>query len=292
MSVSATLVLVFLILLAGSALTVAIRAWRDPEMTGDRVPFARSAPFGQRGRAALGRAMLAWACGLTFICVIGVLTMVRGSHSPHSVQGRELRPYAFAAMGGIVVCALMVLTIAWFNRPKFMVPRHRRAEQGLISAWWAERRGGLTGAPAVAGSSAAGCARLGGVPAMDDVAGRTGSAPRRTMAFTVDGAPGELIVQRNSAWGQDMLRAYEVWVDREEVAAVKRGGMVRIPLIPGEHAVQIRIDWCSSPQLTVVVDAGAQTRVSCGPNKTGTGPLRQVLDDPGNYVWLREDVAA
>ncbi len=292
MSIGSAVVLVFLMLLAGSVLTVAVRAWRDPGMSGERVPFARSALLGPQGRAALGRAMLAWACSLMFICVVGVLTAVRGSRSPQSAQGRELQPYAFAAMGGIVVCALMVLTIAWFNRPQFMVPPHRRAEQGLVSAWWAERRGGAGREPAVADPIATGSARPGRVSATDDAAARTGSAPRRTRAFTVDGAPGELIVQRSGAWGRDLLRAYEVWVDQGEVAAVKRGGVVRIPLDPGAHAVQIRIDWCSSPELTVVVEAGTQTRISCGPNKTGTGPLRQVLDDPGNYVWLREDVAA
>jgi hypothetical protein len=31
-------------------------------------------------------------------------------------------------------------TIVWFNRPKFLVPPHRRGETGSVIEWWRHRR--------------------------------------------------------------------------------------------------------------------------------------------------------
>jgi hypothetical protein len=133
MSVGSALVLAFLVLLGGSMMIAAIKTWRNPEITADRVPFARSLPFGPEGRAAAGRAMLAWAGSIMFVCTVGVLTILRGSNSVQSARARELQPYAFVAMGGIVVSLLFVVTIVCFNQPKFLVPPHRRSELGLAS---------------------------------------------------------------------------------------------------------------------------------------------------------------
>lgn len=102
-------------------------------------------------------------------------------------------------------------------------------------------------------------------------------------------ATGYLVVRRVNSWTRDVFRAYQVWVDQAKAAEVRRGGTARIPLRPGQHRIQIRIDWCASPELSVEVAADAETALACGPNRTGTGPLNQVLDDPLNYVWLREN---
>ena len=292
MSVGSVLVLVILMLLTASLLMVAIRAWRDPAMTGDRVPLARAAPFGREGRAALGRALLPWAGCLMFVCVVGVLSTVRESRGAQSTLGRELRPYSLAAAACIVGSMLLVLTIASFNRPRFLVPPHRRAEQGLVSAWWTGRRGRPDAVPTAAGQVATGLAKLAAASAAGGPAEAPRPTARKAAAFAADGPPGELVIRRSGSWGRDVMRAYEVWVDRVIVTTVKRGGVARIPLDPGDHVVCIQIDWCSSPELAVVVEPGGQTRVSCGPNKTGAGALNQVLHDRGNYVWLREDVAA
>ncbi|MDT0464328.1 hypothetical protein [Streptomyces gibsoniae] len=32
-------------------------------------------------------------------------------------------------------------TIAWFNRPTFLVPPHLRGETGSVTEWWHHRRG-------------------------------------------------------------------------------------------------------------------------------------------------------
>lgn len=140
MSLGSILVLASLALIAGGLTTVAIKAWRNPEMVGDRLPFARMLPFGPQTRSAVGRAMLPWAASILFICLLDVLAVLRGSHSAQSAQGRELRPYVIAAVVGCLVSILLAVAVVCFNRPRFLVPPHRRAEQGLAAARRAERR--------------------------------------------------------------------------------------------------------------------------------------------------------
>ncbi|MEV6022521.1 hypothetical protein [Streptomyces sp. NPDC052036] len=45
----------------------------------------------------------------------------------------------FFVLGSILLLALHG-TIAWFNRPKFLVPPHLRGETGSVTEWWRHRR--------------------------------------------------------------------------------------------------------------------------------------------------------
>ncbi|MEU4093155.1 hypothetical protein [Streptomyces sp. NPDC026673] len=46
---------------------------------------------------------------------------------------------AFFVLGSFPLLMLHA-TIAWFNRPKFLVPPHRRGETGSVTEWWRHRR--------------------------------------------------------------------------------------------------------------------------------------------------------
>ena len=96
-----------------------------------------------------------------------------------------------------------------------------------------------------------------------------------------------LILRRiPSAW-QDRLRSYRVIVDGKDVARIANGAEVTIFLAPGEHVVQLRVDWCRSPPLRITVAPGqpaileyrtqCQTVVCVGVHH----PLRH------KYLWLR-----
>lgn len=47
---------------------------------------------------------------------------------------------AFFVLGSFPLLMLHA-TIAWFNRPAFLVPPHRRGETGSVTEWWRHRRG-------------------------------------------------------------------------------------------------------------------------------------------------------
>lgn len=97
-----------------------------------------------------------------------------------------------------------------------------------------------------------------------------------------------LSVTRAKSLRRDVFRAYEVWVDGVCTGKVKRGATLRLPVAPGPHTVQMKIDWCTSPELRIDVPEGGDARLSCGPNPTDEGALRQVLSNASSYLWLRE----
>ncbi len=79
-----------------------------------------------------------------------------------------------------------------------------------------------------------------------------------------DGAT--IVVGRRRRGYRDFIRAYKVMVDGEARAAIRRGKTVEIPVSAGKHAVKLKLDWCSSPELTLDLEPGAAARLYCFPN--------------------------
>ncbi len=75
----------------------------------------------------------------------------------------------------------------------------------------------------------------------------------------------DLVLRRGDGF-RDMLRAYRIIVDGREAGKIKRNSEVRIPVSAGRHTVQLKIDWCSSPELVVSVAMELSTILECGPN--------------------------
>jgi hypothetical protein len=98
-----------------------------------------------------------------------------------------------------------------------------------------------------------------------------------------------LVVTRSASLAGGFLRAYEVLVDGVGLAKVKRGKTVHIPVHAGPHQVQMRVDWCSSPPLQFDLPEGGEIRLACGVNRAPGGVLKQVIEDPKNYLWLRKE---
>jgi hypothetical protein len=57
---------------------------------------------------------------------------------------------------------------------------------------------------------------------------------------------------------RDSLRSYTVWLDGQRVGKIARGKMLEFSVVPGEHGLQLTVDWCSSPQQVIRL-ADAQT---------------------------------
>ena len=67
----------------------------------------------------------------------------------------------------------------------------------------------------------------------------------------------------------DTLRAYRIMVDGMEMARVKGGESVEIPVSPGTHSVVVKIDWCGSPTLDFTVRTGETIEFECESNLRG-----------------------
>jgi hypothetical protein len=99
----------------------------------------------------------------------------------------------------------------------------------------------------------------------------------------------ELVIRRKRVWWMDRLRDYRMLVDGEEVARVANGAEARIPVEPGPHIVQMRIDWCGSLPLAVDVAPGETRVLSCGPRANPLTVLLYIGPRRGSYLWLRAE---
>jgi len=98
----------------------------------------------------------------------------------------------------------------------------------------------------------------------------------------------ELIVRRRAAWWQDRMRDYLILVDGSEAGRIGNGGEVRVPVAPGRHRVQLKIDWCTSPALDVEVPDGVAQVLDCGPNATPLTAVFYVTLRSGHYLALQQ----
>ncbi len=72
-----------------------------------------------------------------------------------------------------------------------------------------------------------------------------------------------LTLYREPAW-VDGLRAYTLLVDGVSRGSVRQRETLEIELGPGPHRVQLRIDWATSPELTVSGDGDVALRCRAG----------------------------
>lgn len=73
---------------------------------------------------------------------------------------------------------------------------------------------------------------------------------------------GQLRIHRGGGFA-DRARAYKVLVDDKLAAEVQPNETTIIPVCPGDHVVQLKIDWCSSKKLEVRVSKERPTEISC-----------------------------
>ncbi|MEZ0115335.1 hypothetical protein ABH920_009370 [Catenulispora sp. EB89] len=98
-----------------------------------------------------------------------------------------------------------------------------------------------------------------------------------------------LVVTRDAAFISDVFRAHDVMVDGVGLAKVKRGKSVRIPVPPGRHQVQMRVDWCLSRPLEIEIPQGGEVRLACGSNRKSGSALKHVIENRLDYLWLRAE---
>ena len=99
----------------------------------------------------------------------------------------------------------------------------------------------------------------------------------------------QITVQRMTGYA-DRLRAYKVKIDGVVVGSVRAGDSATIPVSPGRHSLQLRIDWAGSEQTDFEVKPGDQVFYECGSNLAGWRVLMAlcyltVL--PRRWLWLR-----
>lgn len=88
------------------------------------------------------------------------------------------------------------------------------------------------------------------------------------------------------------MREYSVLIDGAEMGTIKDGGRLRIDLPPGEHVIQVKIAWCTSPTLRFTLAEGEVLKFRCGSPLRGWKlllALFSVLGRPENYLFIEQE---
>lgn len=85
------------------------------------------------------------------------------------------------------------------------------------------------------------------------------------------------------AWA-DIFRAYTLLVDGVARGTVKQGETLEIELSPGDHRLQMKIDWATSPELSVSGDRDVALR--CRANANPFLMLLYITIWRGRYIRL------
>jgi len=94
-----------------------------------------------------------------------------------------------------------------------------------------------------------------------------------------------ITVNRAPGGTRDRMRAYKILIDDAAAGAVKPGESLTVPVAPGPHTVQMKVDWCTSPTLSIAAAPGTDTALTCAPAGSTLMALFSMLR-PGAYIRL------
>jgi hypothetical protein len=84
----------------------------------------------------------------------------------------------------------------------------------------------------------------------------------------------------------DAIRRYRVFIDNRERGTVGACEVQTFPVSEGQHKVRMRVDWCSSPEISVDMAKG-DVHVLCGPNAPVLLVLFYGLFAWRRWIWLK-----
>lgn len=99
-----------------------------------------------------------------------------------------------------------------------------------------------------------------------------------------------LFITRDSGFA-DFARRYKVVLDGEEIGVVKNGGSFECPVSNGRHALQLKVDWCSSSVVEFEIAASEPIHFECGSNLRGWKLFKAgkvMRETPHEWIWLRQ----
>jgi hypothetical protein len=75
-------------------------------------------------------------------------------------------------------------------------------------------------------------------------------------------------IQRTSEYNNRM-RDYKIFVDGQQVGTISNGQTKEFTILAGRHRVAARIDWCSSPDVSITVQDNETKNLKVGGFKNG-----------------------
>lgn len=88
----------------------------------------------------------------------------------------------------------------------------------------------------------------------------------------------------------DRLRVYKIVVDGKEMGFIRAGETVQVSVEPGNHRINLKIDWCRSNIIEIVAKAETEYKLECGSSLSGWRIFLALLYITfwwDNYLWIR-----
>ena len=102
----------------------------------------------------------------------------------------------------------------------------------------------------------------------------------------MEASSSQITVERRAGGYTDRARAYSVLIDGREVAKIKHGESHTETVPPGQHEVQMKIDWAVSPPVPVSLDPGQGANLFTYPNASPFTALWYITFGRKNYLAL------
>jgi len=99
----------------------------------------------------------------------------------------------------------------------------------------------------------------------------------------------EIRLKRIDGVRADHYRAYRVFIDNQRVGQIRVGQEKSFEVPPGEHELQLRIDWTTSEKLGMDLSDGERADFVCGPGATPWNVLKMITWGRRRYIDLRRD---
>ena len=104
-------------------------------------------------------------------------------------------------------------------------------------------------------------------------------------AKNLTGSPEAITLYRISE-AANIIRRYHVEIDGKRVGSIKVGEVQHFPLVPGEHTLTIKIDWCRSHTLKVTKIPCQNLLLECGASSQDWRCLFTIFFRPRDYVYI------
>ncbi len=97
-----------------------------------------------------------------------------------------------------------------------------------------------------------------------------------------------ILITRESRLWINRFRSYKILIDNKVVGTLTDGESKEFSVTPGEHSIQAKIDWGTSPRLCISGDQ-SMLKLHCGTNANPITALFYAIAGWGNYLWLSRD---
>jgi hypothetical protein len=84
------------------------------------------------------------------------------------------------------------------------------------------------------------------------------------------------------------MREYDIYVDEQKINTIGNGEQKKIEVPQGKHEIYIKIDWCKSKKLNVILIEGQELKLKCGSEIIGIKQFFALfyLFFPNKWVYL------